>query len=84
MRQVAALDYTFERREMLFTKEAKEEGIEIGKKIGLSQGLSQGIHIFVQDKLNDGISESVIIDKLMKLYDLSEAEAEAYVAKCVK
>lgn len=71
MRDVAALDYTFERREILARREEREEGYAEGKK----EGIEFGIKAFIQDKIDDGIDEEVILRKLVKRFDITKEEA---------
>ncbi|SFC59457.1 hypothetical protein [Butyrivibrio sp. YAB3001] len=56
--------------EIRIYKEGKAEGKEEGKE--------EGIRLFIIDKLEDGISEEVIIKKLQKIYSMDEKEAEDY------
>ncbi len=42
VKQVAALDYTFERREKLFRAEEREQGRKEGLAEGLAEGITQG------------------------------------------
>lgn len=42
VKQVAALDYTFERREKLFRAEEREQGRKEGLAEGLAKGITQG------------------------------------------
>jgi len=51
------------------------------KKYGISMGLEQGIGIFIEDKIDDGFSVNLIIQKLMKSYKLSSEQAREYVDK---
>lgn len=67
---MAALDYTFERREGLIRKEEREEGEQIG--------LKKGLDIFIQDKIEDGIEKDVIIRKVVKRFSITEEEALNY------
>ena len=51
---------------------------------GIEQGIEQGIRIFINDKLEDGIPQERIIEKLMKNYNLDEQTALDYIKKCEK
>ena len=50
----------------------RREGIEIGKK--------QGIEAFVLDNIEENVASERIIEKLMKRFDLDEAESKRYYA----
>lgn len=54
--------------------DALTEGIELGR--------IEGIRGFVLDKLEDGIAEEVIIQRLIKRYTLTEEEAAGYLNEC--
>lgn len=54
------------------------EGIEIGRTEGIEIGRMEGISGFIQDKLEDGVSQEEIVRKLQKVYSLSLEEAETY------
>ena len=66
-------------------KEEREEGRKEGREEGREEGRIEerinGIRIFIKDKLEDNISKTNIIDKLMKNYGLNAEEAEGYVTK---
>lgn len=65
---VAALDFTFERREQLIRRDSLEEGIEIGVSQGIKQGISQGeilkLVSLVCRKLQKGKNATVIAEEL--------------------
>lgn len=54
--------------------DALAEGIELGR--------SEGIKGFILDKLEDGITEDVIIQRLVKRYTLTVEEAAGYLNEC--
>ena len=56
---VAALDFTFERREKLIRRDSIQEGIEIGISQGILQGREQGI--------SQGISQGIAQGEIQKL-----------------
>ena len=64
----------------------RTEGIALGRAEGRaegrSEGRSEGITAFILDKLEDGKSAEIIIDKLMKRFSLSKEEANQYYEKC--
>lgn len=37
------------------------------------------IRLFIQDKLEDGIAEDIILSKLMKIYSLTKKDAERHL-----
>ena len=43
--------------------------------------LEQGIEVFIEDKLEDGISTDIIKRKLCKRFEISEEKANEYVNK---
>ena len=47
-------------------------------------GLGMGIRIFVQDKIEDGIPEEIVIDKLIKRFGIGEKEARKHYRKILK
>ncbi|WP_044913060.1 hypothetical protein [Butyrivibrio sp. WCE2006] len=61
-------------------RELMKDDIEKEKE----QAVEQGIQIFIEDKLEDGIAEDVILAKLQKLYKLSPEKAKEYYDKEVK
>ena len=64
-------------------KEGKVEGIKEGKEQGIKEGESNmkdaAIRIFIQDKQEDGITDNIIKEKLMRFFDLTEKEADSYL-----
>lgn len=60
----------------------RADGIEIGRADGIEIGRADGIRLFIQDKLEDGITEDVILNKLMKLYSLTKDQANDYLNNC--
>ena len=61
----------------------REEGLERGREEGLergrAEGLEEGIKGFILDKLEDGVEKEIILDKLKRVYGLSQDEAEKYI-----
>ena len=51
---------------------------------GIERGVLQGIKVFIIDKLEDGIDESVIISKLESGFGLSNEKAQEYLKKCIE
>lgn len=58
-----------------------EKGIEQGIEKGIAQGIEQGIEAFITDKLEDGISSEIIIQKLEKRFNLTNEKAREYLDK---
>lgn len=58
-----------------------EQGIEQGIEKGIAQGIEQGIEAFITDKLEDGISSEIIIQKLEKRFNLTNEKAREYLDK---
>lgn len=52
------------------------EGIEIGRKEGIKEGYAEGIRAFIIYNLEDGKSEEIIIEKLIKRFQLQADEAK--------
>ena len=55
-----------------------EQGLERGIQQGLEQGLERGICSFILDKVEDGVAEHIIIQKLQKHFMLDEETAKRY------
>lgn len=62
-------------------KKGEELGIERGLEQGLEQGLERGIEAFILDKVEDHVDKMSIKNKLIKRFQLSEEQAEAYYSK---
>ena len=60
------------------------QGLEEGLEKGLEKGREEGIRAFILDKVEDGISESSIIQKLHKHFALDENTARQYYRTYVK
>ncbi len=58
--------------------EAEAIGEARGEKKGEEKAKENGIRILIQDNLEEGKSEDVILEKLMRRYDLKESEAMQY------
>ena len=70
-------EFDQEEYEEMIRRESKEDGF----REGLSQGIEQGIFIFIKDKLEDGIPNERIIEKLIKNYNLDEQTAQKYISE---
>ena len=60
-------------------RQGRQEGLDLGRHEGLAQGITQGIRIFILDNREEGVSEERIREKLVKRFDLTESEADAYL-----
>lgn len=73
---MAALDFTFERREKLIRRDSLEEGIAQGISQGIAQGISQGGTIklisLISRKLKKGKTAAVIAEELDEELSLVE------------
>ena len=58
-----------------------EHGIEQGIEKGIAQGIEQVLEAFITDKLEDGISSEIIIQKLEKRFNLTNEKAREYLDK---
>lgn len=58
-----------------------KKGEELGIERGLEQGLERGIEAFILDKVEDHVDKMSIKNKLIKRFQLSEEQAEAYYSK---
>lgn len=78
-------EFDQEEYEEMIRRESKEdgfrEGLSQGIEQGISQGIEQGIFIFIKDKLEDGIPNERILEKLMKNYNLDEQTAQKYISE---
>lgn len=50
-------------------------------KSGERAGREQGIEVFIQDKIDDGVDEECIVNKLVFRFRLTDKEAKEYVEK---
>ncbi len=66
------------------TWEEKVVEREKGKAEGLVQGRTEGIRALILDNLDEGVSEERILEKLVKRFELSGADAEQHYRKVVK
>jgi hypothetical protein len=62
----------------------KHEAETIGEARGEVKAKENGIRILIQDNLEEGKSEEVILEKLMRRYDLKESEAMQYFKRFSK
>ena len=65
-------------------EEGLEKGLEKGREEGLEKGREEGVRAFILDKVEDGVSESIIIEKLHKHFALDENTARQYYRTYVK
>ena len=48
---------------------------------GIEEGREEGIRVFIEDKLEDAVSEDIILKKLEKNYGLTAEKAVEYIKK---
>ncbi len=74
--------------DMMLVEDQELNALELiakaNEKKGKEQEREQGIRIFIEDKIEDGISEDIILEKLQKRYKLTVEKAKEYYDKCVK
>ena len=56
-----------------------EKGVKQGIEQGIERGLNRGIIGAIEMLREDGKEDKVIIERIMRKYHLTRAEAEAYV-----
>ena len=61
--------------------EGREEGKAEGREEGRAEGRETGIRAFIEDKVEDGVAEATIIDRLWKRFHLERSDAESYIRK---
>ena len=61
-------------RDDILIYQGREEGLEEGRE----EGLEEGIKAFILDKVEDGVAESIIIQKLRRHFSLDENTARQY------
>jgi predicted transposase YdaD len=64
--------------------EGRSEGIAAGRAEGISLGRQDGIAAFIEDFSEEGFSRERIIEKLVKRFSISQADAYAYYEKYAK
>ena len=62
-------------------EEGRAEGREEGRAEGRAEGREEGIRVFIEDKLEDAVSEDIILKKLEKNYGLTAEKAVEYIKK---
>jgi predicted transposase YdaD len=65
-------------------EESRIKGRDEGRNEGRIEGRIEGIRAFIQDKLEDGVAENVIISKLQRHFALDEETAQQYYTTFVK
>ena len=81
---VMTLEMDRRMREDWAEERGRQEGLALGRHEGLAQGITQGIRIFILDNREEGVSEERIREKLVKRFDLTETEADAYLKENVE
>ena len=59
----------------------REEAEEIGEEIGLKKGKDFGIIGAIEIMLEDGKADKEILQRIKSKYEISEAQAEKYLAE---
>lgn len=59
-------------------EESRTEGRNEGRIEGRNEGRIEGIRAFIQDKVEDGVPENIIVDKLQRHFALDEETARRY------
>ena len=67
------------RHEYMTLAERDEEKREEGRQEGIKEGIKEGIMVLVESLREVGLSEEVIVQKLMEKFKLSEEETKAYL-----
>ena len=60
------------------------KGVRKGVKKGLEKGRWEGIRAVICDNRDNHVSKEIIIQKLIRLFEISREEAEKYYDKAVK
>ena len=60
-------------------REGLEEGMKEGRIEGREEGIREGLLGFVAEKIDAGLSDRDIIEKLKKYYNLDESQAAKYL-----
>ena len=58
--------------------EGKSIGLQEGKSIGLQEGISTGIRAFIEDNLEENVPAELIIEKLIRRFNLTHEKAKEY------
>ncbi len=70
--------------DMMLAEDQELNALELIAKANGKKGIEQGIRIFIEDKIEDGISEDIILAKLQKRYKLTAEKAKEYYDQCIK
>lgn len=57
-------------------EEGEQAGVKQGIDQGIKQGIKQGIEALILDNLEDGKPEEIIIEKIMRRFDMEESKAK--------
>ena len=53
-----------------------------GREEGIKEGIKEGVLGFIEEKLDEGLADSAIIEKLKKYYRLDDNQAMQYLQEC--
>lgn len=55
---------------------------KIARREGREEGIKEGVLGFINEKIDDGLADSAIIEKLKKYYRLDDKQAMQYLQEC--
>ena len=67
--------------DMMLAEDQEINALELVGNAREKRGIEKGIKVFIEDKLEDGISTDIIKRKLCKRFEISEEKANEYVNK---
>ena len=62
-----------------FNEEIYEKGL---REEGREEGIKEGVLGFINEKIDDGLADNVIIEKIKKYYHLDDNQAMKYLQEC--
>ena len=65
-------------------RQGMRKGVRKGVKKGLEKGRWEGIRAVISDNRDNHVSKEMILQKLVRLFEISGEEAEKYYDKAVK
>ena len=65
-------------------RQGVRQGMRKGVRKGVKKGLERGIRAVISDNRDNHVSKEMIIQKLVRLFEISSEEAEKYYDKAVK
>ena len=79
--KIKVLDARIIKLDTIFKEVKESEEWEYAMNKGIELGIERGISAIVRDNVEECKSMEQIIEKLMRLFELSQGEAEAYYMK---